>query len=309
MHYLVTGGAGFIGSHLVDRLVADGHRVRVLDNFSTGKNANLADVAASPLLEVIEGDIRDGKQVERAIAGVDGIFHLAALVSVQQSVENPYLCFDINARGSVNLLDAARRAGVKRLVLASSAAVYGDSNVPPLHESMYPKPMSPYALDKLYMEQVSAMYSVLYGMHTTLLRFFNVYGPRQVPDSPYSGVISIFISRATRGLPVTIYGDGAQTRDFVHVRDVVRANILAMQGSVDGCRILNVATGMPVTVGDLAKRVFQVCNRVLNVDHAPPRSKDIVHSYAEVISARNQIGFSAEISIESGLRSLYSGSD
>lgn len=282
-------------------------RVRVLDNFSTGKSANLADVAASPLLEVIEGDIRDGKQVERAVAGVDGIFHLAALVSVQQSVENPYLCFDINARGSVNLLDAARCAGVKRLVLASSAAVYGDSNTPPLHESMYPKPMSPYALDKLYMEQAAAMYSALYGMHTTLLRFFNVYGPRQVPDSPYSGVISIFMNRATRGLPVTIYGDGAQTRDFVHVHDVVRANILAMQSGANGSGILNVATGTPVTVVDLARRVFQVCNRVLNVAHAPPRDKDIVHSYAEVISARNQIGFSAEISIESSLRTLCSG--
>lgn len=309
MKYLVTGGAGFIGSHLVDRLVADGHRVRVLDNFSTGKRDNLADVAASPLLEIIEGDIRDGKQAERAVVGMDGIFHLAALVSVQQSVENPYLCFDINARGSVNLLDAARCAGVKRLVLASSAAVYGDSNTPPLHESMHAKPMSPYALDKLYVEQAAAMYSALYGMHTTLLRFFNVYGPRQAPDSPYSGVISIFISRAMRGLPVTIYGDGAQTRDFVHIHDVVRANILAMQSSVNGSRVLNVATGVPVTVEDLAKRVFQVCNRVLNVVHAPPRTKDIVHSYAKVISARNQIGFSAEISIESGLRSLYSGPD
>lgn len=304
MKYLVTGGAGFIGSHLVERLVADGHCVRVLDNFRTGLRANLAAVETSPLLEIIEGDIRDIKLVERAVTGVDGIFHLAALVSVRQSVERPDLCFEINAWGSINLLNAARIAGVKRMVLASSAAIYGDANAPPLYESMQPKPLSPYALDKLYMEQAAAMYSALFGMHATLLRFFNVYGPRQVSDSPYSGVISASMSRVTRGLPVVIYGDGTQTRDFVHVHDVVRANILAMENSADGCRVLNVATGMPISINDLAKYIFHVYNKKPNIIYDPPRVKDIVHSHAAVTCASSQIGFSAEIGIDPGLRLL-----
>jgi UDP-glucose 4-epimerase len=227
MKYLVTGGAGFIGSHIVDALVAEDHKVVVLDNLSSGHRENLASVMDR--IAFIEGDIRDADSCIQAADGCDGIFHEAALVSVADSVERPRDNHDINITGTLNVLEAARSAGVRRVVFASSAAIYGNNPELPKTEAMLPEPMSPYAVAKITGEHYLKTYAELYGLECIALRYFNVYGPRQDPSSPYSGVISIFARRVGQGLPVTIYGDGEQTRDFINVADVISANLLAMQ--------------------------------------------------------------------------------
>jgi UDP-glucose 4-epimerase len=226
MKYLVTGGAGFVGSHIADALIERGHQVVVLDNLSSGHRENLADVIAR--IEFIEGDIRDPETCLKAAEGCDGIFHEAALVSVPDSINRPRDNHDINITGTLNILEAARKQGVKRVVFASSAAVYGDNPDLPKREDMLPEPKSPYALAKLTGEYYLKVYAECYGLETVALRYFNVFGSRQDPSSMYSGVISIFSERIKKGLPITIYGDGRQTRDFVNVRDVVSANLLAM---------------------------------------------------------------------------------
>lgn len=305
MRYLVTGGAGFVGSHTVERLLAEGHDVRVLDNFSSGSRRNLPD-AADGRLEVVEGDIRDDRVLEHAVRDVDGVFHLAALVSVQQSIEQPMLCFDVNARGSANVLNAARRAGVRRVVLASSAAVYGNNPDLPLRESATPNPLSPYALDKLYAERAGELYTALYGLDAVALRYFNVYGPRQPADSPYSGVISRFVEagRRTGTVTITIYGDGRQTRDFIHVHDVVRANLLAMRTPRAGFRVLNVASGRSVTVLALYDLVVGIAGRNVAANMVAPRPGDIRDSSADVQAAQEYLGFTAQVGLEEGVRGM-----
>ncbi|TAM45925.1 MAG: NAD-dependent epimerase/dehydratase family protein [Gammaproteobacteria bacterium] len=306
MKYLVTGGAGFIGSHLVEALVRDGHAVRVLDNFSTGRRENLAAVPGAQL-EIIEGDIRDAALLSRCASEVDGIFHQAALVSVQESIERPDLSADINARSTVNVLQAARAAGVKRVVLASSAAVYGDNPNLPLRESEPPSPLSPYGLDKLYGEKAGEVYHALFGMYVAALRYFNVYGPRQRPDSPYSGVISIFMDAVSRGRPVTIYGDGGQSRDFVHVQDVVQANRLAMQVPLTGYQVFNVANGQSVALKELLDLVWLTLDRKTGIAYAPARPQDIRHSRADIGRIRAALGYRSRWTLREGLRALASG--
>jgi nucleoside-diphosphate-sugar epimerase len=304
MKYLVTGGAGFIGSHLVDILIKNGHLVRVLDDFSSGSRANLDSVCASPLLEVVEGDVRDAELVGRLVAGTDGIFHQAALVSVQQSLEQPALSFDINVRGTVVVLESARLAGIKRVVLASSAAVYGDGAKSPLSEDAPTNPLTPYALDKRSIEHYAALYHRLYGLETVALRYFNVYGPRQSPTSPYSGVISLFLDQVRRGEGMTVYGDGEQSRDFVHVLDVAQTNIRAMNGGNDGSRIYNVGTGNETSINRLIEVLTVVADRCVSVAHTLSRTGDIRRSCANINRARAELGYQPPWELARGLRSL-----
>lgn len=307
MRYLVTGGAGFIGSHTVERLIREGHHVRVLDNFSSGSEENLSHVSDRDRLTIVEGDIRDRDRVIREAEGVDGIFHLAAIVSVQESINHPEQSFDVNALGSINVLAAARHAGVKRVVLAGSAAVYGDNPDLPLRETAPAKPMSPYGFDKFSTELASAMYCELYGLQAVVLRYFNVYGPRQNASSPYSGVISVFVDRVRNGKPIVIYGDGMQTRDFVHVLDVARANHLAMLGEHGSFRILNIASGIATPVRKLADVTMQAAGRNVGIRHEAPRTMDIRCSLAHTGAASREIGFTAEISLARGLQDMFNG--
>ena len=304
MKLLVTGGAGFIGSHLTERLLQLGHEVRVLDNFSTGRRENLAFGRGHMGLEVCEGDLRDRTQVRRAVAGVDGIFHQAALVSVPRSIAEPSLSFEINAAGTLGLFEAARGAGVRRIVYASSAAVYGDGHTPPLREEMTPRPLSPYGLDKLYTEQLGALYASLHGLTPVALRYFNVFGPRQDPASPYSGVISIFVDRLRRGEPPTIYGDGEQTRDFVYVLDVVEANLASMWGHRDEFQAFNVGRGERLSLNGLIAILQDLMDVRLPVGYAPARLGDIRDSQADISAITASLGFKPQWDVKRGLASL-----
>lgn len=304
MRYLVTGGAGFIGSHLVEGLLQKNHSVRVLDNFSTGKRENLTFAEGRLDLEIIEGDIRDAETVTRALSGMDGAFHEAALVSVPASVERPELSFEINARGTFNVLEAARKTGVRRVVYASSAAVYGDSEKLPLVEPSTLRPLSPYGLDKLYGEQLGALYDSLYGQQMFALRYFNVFGPRQDAKSPYSGVISIFVDQLKSGRAPTIFGDGEQTRDFVYVEDVVEANLRAMSADYRGFRVFNVGCGRQTSLNQLFSELKQLINSSVIPDYAQPRPGDIRHSLSDISRITRELGYSPAFTISEGLRLL-----
>jgi UDP-glucose 4-epimerase len=301
---LVTGGAGFIGSHLVERLLGDGHAVRVLDDFSTGRRENLAFARPGDALEVIEGDIRDAGAVHAAMAGIDGVFHEAALVSVPRSVECPELSCAINAHGTALVFDAARTAGVRRVVYASSAAVYGETDMVPVPEHAPARPLSPYGLDKLYTEQLGALCHALYGLEAAPLRYFNVFGPRQDPSSPYSGVISIFVARLLAGLPLTIYGDGRQSRDFVYVADVVDANVRAMFGAYAGPAPLNVGRGERITISELAALLGEVLGVTPRVGQEPARAGEIRHSQADITAIRAALGYAPRWTVRAGLEAL-----
>jgi UDP-glucose 4-epimerase len=301
---LVTGGAGFIGSHLVERLLAEGHTVRVLDDFSTGRRENLASVNPGAPLEVMTGDIRDARAVAGAVAGMDGVFHEAALVSIPRSVEAPELSCDINALGTARVLDAARRAGVRRVVFASSAAVYGDTATVPVSEQAPASPVSPYGLDKRYTEQVAALQHALHGLASVPLRYFNVFGPRQDPASPYSGVISIFVARLLAGAPITIFGDGEQTRDFVYVADVVEANMLAMFQSYAGPAPLNVGGGGRTSLNALAALIGEILGVTPAITRSSARPGDIRHSVADIGAIRAALGYVPRWTLRAGLEAL-----
>jgi UDP-glucose 4-epimerase len=306
MKALVTGGAGFIGSHLVERLLGDGHEVRVIDDFSTGKRANLEPFLGKTL-EVVEADIRNGWELRTLAAGCEVIFHEAAIVSVPYSVEHPQETHDVNLQGTLNVLEAARHAKTRRLVFASSAAVYGDAPGLPKHEGMLPTPISPYGLEKLTGEHYLSIFARLYGVETVSLRYFNVFGPRQDPSSAYSGVISIFADRARRGEPVTIFGDGSAYRDFVFVADVVEANLLAARTPGVSGRSFNVARGEKTTLTDLTGMIGRAVGRTLKVEHAAPRAGDIAESVADIGRARSDLGFAPKVAVEDGLRQLLAG--
>lgn len=299
---LVTGGAGFIGSHLVEALLARGEQVRILDNFSTGRAANLAQVAGQ--FELIEGDLRDPGPVQAAVREVDCIFHMGALVSVPQSMADPLAAEAINAAGTLNLLMAAQKARVRRLVFSSTCAVYGDEPTLPKLESMAPTPKSPYAAAKLAGEGYCQVFNAAFGLETVVLRYFNVYGPRQDPSSPYSGVISIFVDRMSRGQAPTIFGDGEQTRDFVYVSDVVRANLRAGEVPAAAGQIFNIGGGQPVTIKQLFQQVNNLLQAKLEPPYAPARQGDIQHSYADPSRAAQVLGWRAQVSLEEGLRRL-----
>jgi nucleoside-diphosphate-sugar epimerase len=274
---LVTGGAGFIGSHIVDRLLADGYRVRVLDNFSTGKRENLPE---SDDLDIINGDVGSYDDVHKAMKDVELVFHEAAIASVPKTIHDPIGSQRTNYQGTLNVLEAARQQGAKRVVFASSAAVYGDLPELPKREDMPLKPLSPYAVDKLASEYACQMYTHLHGLETVCLRYFNVYGPRQDPGSPYSGVISIFADRLKKGERPVIYGDGEQTRDFVFVSDVVEANIKAATVDKAAGRVINIATGRVVTLNELLKSMCRILNRKFDPGYEKVRAGDIRHSAA-----------------------------
>ena len=300
MFVLVTGGAGFIGSHSVDALLAQGARVRVLDNLSTGSLDNLRQVRDR--IEIIEGDIRDPLCVASALQDITHVLHLAALVSVPASIEAPVHSHSINSVGFIQVLDAARRAGVERMVYASSAAVYGVPAQLPLDDASPVAPMSPYGLEKLVNDQYAALYGDLYGLSSLGLRFFNVYGPRQDPGSSYSGVISKFADWAMRGEDFSVYGDGLQTRDFICVTDIARANVAALLGTTHG--VVNLATGTSVTMLQLAQAFEAVVGHPIKVRHLPPRTGDIVHSAVTPKRMREELGVRDTVSLQNGLQQL-----
>lgn len=301
MRALVTGGAGFIGSHLVDQLTHDGFNVVVLDDFSTGKLSNLAH---SPKTRIIEGDVADFNAVANAMQGVDVVFHQAAVASVPKTIEDPLGSHQVNYVGTLNVLEAARRAGAQRVVAASTAAVYGDLPELPKREDMTLKPLSPYAVDKLASELACQMYFNLHGLHTVCLRYFNVFGPRQDPSSPYSGVISIFLSRLSQGAAPTIFGDGQQTRDFVFVKDVVRANIKAATTDGVGGQVFNIGTNKRTSLLDLYQTLSHQLAVNLQPTLAAPRMGDIKDSVADASKAAKLLDWRAQVSFDDGVRQL-----
>ncbi len=300
MKYLVTGGAGFIGSHIVRTLLEQGQEVKVLDNFSTGKRENIADFEKQ--IELIEGDLRDASKVNEAVRGVDIIFHEAAFVSVPQSMDEPQNCFDVNVTGTSMLFDAARRAGVKRAVFATSAAVYGDSTEMPLTEETPLRPLSPYAASKRVDEIYGQLYTTSFGLEVVALRYFNVYGPRQRPDSMYAAAVPIFIRRLLDGKGVTIYGDGGQTRDLINVRDVVRVNLVASEHPAAPGQIFNICTGIETRIIDLVEVLQDLFPSAPAPIFAEPRAGDIYRSIGSPQKAANLIGFRAEVTLDQGLK-------
>jgi UDP-glucose 4-epimerase len=303
---VVTGGAGFIGSHTVDRLIASGHQVVVLDDFRTGKRANLAQHAGTGRLDIVACDVSHG--IFAALAPltakhglVDRIVHLAAQVSVVNSVQNPLVDMQVNYGGTLHVLEYARATGVKKVVFASSAAVYGDVTVMPVGEDTPTRPVSPYGIDKLASEHALDYYAGVHGVPATVLRFFNVYGPRQDPSSPYSGVISIFADRARAGRALTLFGDGSQTRDFVYVGDVVRA-IMAALGDGNSRVVANVGTGGETSVLALARTLVELCGGHSEIVHAPARAGEILKTQARVDRLRDALGIVAQTSLIDGLR-------
>jgi UDP-glucose 4-epimerase len=296
--FLITGGAGFIGSHLAESLVGRGDAVRILDNFSTGRRENLA--AVSGKVEVLEGDIRDRNAVRAAADGVDFVLHQAALVSVTQSVEHPEETLAVNVAGTLNVLQAAREARVRKVVLASSCAVYGAGRIP-AREDQPPMPLSPYAASKQACESFAAAYTASFQLPCVCLRYFNVFGPRQDFHSPYSGVIAIFIARLAAGEPVTVYGDGRQTRDFIFVGDVARANLLACESDRADGQALNIGTGRGRSLLELAAELGALCGARPQLKFSPPRTGDIRHSRCAPARARALLKFSPRTDFRAGL--------
>ncbi len=299
---LITGGCGFIGSHIAEALVADRVKVRVFDNFSSGKLENLKGFGDG--IEVIRGDVCDPEALSAAMKGVSHVFHEAALVSVSVSVEKPIDNDSINIRGTLNVLQAARAAKVKRVVFATSAAVYGNNPVLPKREDMLPEPESPYALGKLTGEYYLKLFSSLYGVETVALRYFNVFGPRQDGKSMYSGVISRFTDDLRSGRTPTIFGDGQQTRDFVYVKDVVQANLLAMRSAKVGHgEVFNVATGKTVSLLQLLDALKKIMGVQVEPIFKEARAGDIKHSLADISKIQAALGYAPKFGLEEGLRS------
>jgi UDP-glucose 4-epimerase len=298
--FLVTGGAGFIGSHIAEALVQRGDKVRVLDNLSTGSPANLAPFRDR--LEFIEGDLLDAATVAQVVRGVDCVFHEAALASVPASVETPLESHAACVTGTVTLLDAARRAGVRRLVYAASSAAYGDQPACSKRETDLPAPISPYGAAKLAAEYYCQAFTATYAFETVTLRYFNVFGPRQDPDSPYSAVIPLFINAMLAGRPPVIYGDGRQSRDFTYVSNVVQANLLAADAPNVAGRVLNVANGRSTDLLTLLDLLNRLLGTRLTAVHAPPRPGDVRESLADITWARRLLGFESPVGFEEGLR-------
>jgi nucleoside-diphosphate-sugar epimerase len=296
---LVTGGAGFIGSHLVDALLDAGHRVRVLDDLSSGRRENLPDAGA---VEFRAGDIRDLAAVGSACAGAAVVFHLAALGSVPRSMKDPATSLAVNVAGTANVLTGARDAGVRRVVFASSSSVYGDSEALPKREGEEGRPLSPYALSKAMNEELADVFARCFGLETIGLRYFNVFGPRQQPDGPYAAVIPRFFKACLTGSGPVIYGDGLQSRDFTFVADAVRANLLAAAAPASSAAaVYNVAGGRAVTVNDLAAAVDSLVGGGAPPRYEPPRAGDIPHSRADLTRARAGLGFEPATSFVDGL--------
>ncbi len=297
--YLVTGGAGFIGSHLIEELVARGEQVRVLDNFSTGKHANLAAWAGQ--IDVVNGDICDLATVRAAMRDVQVVLHQAALPSVPRSIDDPLTSNAVNVDGSLNVLWAAKEAGVQRVVYASSSSVYGNVQVSPKHEGLTPAPASPYAVSKLTAEYYCGVFHHVYGLETVALRYFNVFGPRQDPDSPYAAVIPIFLRKMTRGEQPLIHGDGTQTRDFTFVKNVVQANLLACSAPAAAGQAMNAACGDSISLCDLVTMLNELLHTNIAPQFGPPRAGDVKHSLADNTRAKDLLGYTPRFSFREGL--------
>lgn len=299
--FLITGGAGFIGSSVVRRLLADGHRVRVFDNFATGRRENLHGLGAS--VEIVEGDLRSESDTRRAVEGIRFILHLGALGSVARSVEDPLTTHEVNATGTLRLLIAARDAGVERVVLSSSSSVYGNTPTLPKRESMTPQPLSPYALSKLTGEHYCRLFTQLYGMAAFSLRYFNVFGPRQNPKSQYAAVIPLFVDALQRGEAPVLHGDGLQTRDFTFVDDVVEANLRCCTAPVEGAGgVYNVAWGNRISILDLAKKIAAILGKDIEPVHGAPRAGDVRDSQADSALAKEKLGWEPRVPFDEGLR-------
>ena len=297
---LIVGGAGFIGSHTADILMEQGVPVRILDNLSSGHRSNLPDT--HPLMEFIEGDMRNADTVKAAMQGISHVVHLAAQVSVVASLEDPEFSAQQNIIGYLNVLDAAKNAGVERMVYASSAAIYGEPHTLPLTEDVPMQQLSPYGLEKKVNEDYADLYHRLHGFSALGMRFFNVYGPRQDPKSPYAGVIALFMDRIKDQLPLTVNGDGEHTRDFIYVRDVARTNVAALGVDVQGA--CNVATGKKTSLNDLINVLSEITGNTAEVTYGPEREGDIVHSLADPAKMNTAIGVIAETDLKTGLTKL-----
>jgi UDP-glucose 4-epimerase len=296
MKALVTGGAGFIGSNLVRTLIEEGHEVRVLDNLLSGYRSNLDPF---PEAELVEGDVRDEAVLERCAAGVEVVFHLAAAVGNKRSIEHPLLDADINVMGTIKVLEAARRAGVRKVVASSSAGIFGELKTLPIREDHPLEPNSPYGVSKLAEEKMCLAYAHLYGMEAVCLRYFNVYGPNQRFDQ-YGNVIPIFVFKMLAGEPLTIFGDGEQTRDFVNVRDVVQANVRAAKAmGVSGA--FNIGSATRISINDLVRRLGEAAGGMPEVIYGAPRPGDVRDSLADVSAAREKLGFVPSVGLEEGL--------
>lgn len=300
---LVTGGAGFIGSHLVRRLLTGGHTVRVVDNFSTGRRENLGEVLGD--VELIEGDLQSYERAHAAVRGVDVVLHQAALPSVPRSIQDPLTSNASNVIGTLNVLLAARDSDVRRVVFASSSSVYGANPEMPKHEGMAPVPISPYAVAKLAGEGYCRSFSAVYGLETLALRYFNVFGPRQDPRSQYAAVIPNFISAFLEERPPTVYGDGHQSRDFTYVENVVAANLLAMDASVDAGTVLNAACGERISLLDLLAGLRDLSGSRLDAHHEPARPGDVMHSQADISRARELLAYQPVVEFHEGLARTF----
>ena len=300
---LVTGGAGFIGSHLILELLKRKHSVVVFDNLCSGKISNLKEISEKNGFEFIEGDIRDESKLKAAFKGVDSVVHLAALIDITASMTNPAATNDVNVTGTLNVLQEAARCKVRKLVFASSTAVYGDTQTLPINENVNVNPISPYAASKLAGEAYCKAFAGSYGLSTVVLRFFNVYGPRS-EKSPYCGVITKFLQQANKGEALNIFGDGKQTRDFINVKDIVEALILALEAHEVGGEIFNICTGIPTSINDLARAVQVATRKDLKITHAPAREGEIRFSYGDPSKATQKLHFKAKVSLSEGISSL-----
>ena len=300
----VTGAAGFIGGHLAEELLRQGHEVAGLDDFSSGKRENAALLARHPSFTLVEGSIADPDAALRAVAGATWVFHLAAIPSVPLSVAEPERTNAVNVGGTVNLLEIARKAGVQRVVLACSCAAYGDGPEQPKHEGLVPRPMSPYAAQKIACELYAQTYTRAYGLPCVALRYFNVYGPRQDPKSEYAAAIPRFTTRLLQGQRPIVFGDGLQTRDFVHISDVVRANLLAATSDKAPGEVVNVASGVSSSLIDLIATLKQVIGSSaagLEIEHQAPRAGDLRESSADISKARAVLGYEPRVQLKEGL--------
>lgn len=303
MRCLVSGGAGFIGSHLVDALLERGHFVRVLDNFSTGKEENLEKAIglADNRLEVIKGDLRDLGDAVKASDSIDWVFHQGALPSVERSIADPIGCNLVNAQGTLNMLVAARDAGAKKFISASSSSVYGDSPELPKKEDSKPSPVSPYGVSKLAAEEYCKIFSSVYGLKTVILRYFNVFGQRQDPGSPYSAIIPRFVKTLSDGGAPVVYGDGEQTRDFSYVDNIIEANLLAASADVGQGEVFNIGCGARTSVNELLSILKEVTGKAFKTIKAAPRKGEVRHSYADISKARKLLGYEPKVSYKEGL--------
>jgi nucleoside-diphosphate-sugar epimerase len=298
--YLVTGGAGFIGSHIVRRLVEEGEVVRVVDDLSTGQSVRLYDVRDS--IEFVKGDLADGRVSDEVVRGCDYVLHQAAVPSVQRSICDPIGTNRSNVTATLNVLESCRKAGVRRLVYAASSSAYGDTEVLPKAEEMVPNPLSPYALQKLVGERYCKLYYDLYGLETVSLRYFNVFGPSQDPHSEYSAVIPKFINKLLAKEPIVVYGDGEQSRDFTYVENVVEANLLALRAIGVPGHVCNIGCAKRITLNHLIRLLEQIVGFKATVNYTPSKAGDVRHSLAEITMARRLLGYEPKVMVEEGLR-------